>query len=373
MLKPNEILAVCERRYPAYLRSIVTREPFFPLQIAFGRPASGDDWQKLAREITVLDRDNPGYRIEWDEIRTRRWGLQRLPQRVWVDDEPAYLQLVRRKAEVATFREMLDATREKLPALVPWLADNAQWAIEHRDCWSGLLKVCTYFLGNPRPNRFARELPIAVDTKFIERYRGILRSLLDHLLPTEARTEDADFERRFGLRVDEPLIHLRLLDPLLRNRLQLCLEDLAAPVSQLVTLAWSELIVLIVENKKTYLTLPPRSNTVALFAFGAAAQLLNSLSWLENNRMLYWGDLDVHGFHILSRLRRTFPHVESLMMDRDTLERFETLCGPAKEGRYEEVQGLTAAEQEIYQTVKARNLLLEQEKIPHEYVLQKVR
>jgi hypothetical protein len=50
-----------------------------------------------------------------------------------------------------------------------------------------------------------------------------------------------------------------------------------------------------------------------------------------------------------------------------------TLCGPAKEGRYEEVQGSTAAEQEVYLTVKARNLLLEQEKIPHEYVLQKTR
>jgi len=199
--------------------------------------------------------------------------------------------------------------------------------------------VCTYFLANPRPNRFARELPIAVDTKIIERYRSILRSLLDYLLPADARTEDTDFERRFGLRVDEPLIHLRLLDPLLRDRLQLCIESLAVPVSQLATLAWSELIVLIVENKKTFLTLPPHSNTVALFAFGSAAELLTSLSWLQNSRILYWGDLDVHGFHILSRLRRTFPHVESLMMDRDTFERFETLCGPAKEGRYEEVQG----------------------------------
>jgi len=206
-----------------------------------------------------------------------------------------------------------------------------------------------------------------------QRKGGFHVRCLDHLLPADARTEDTEFERRFGLRVDEPLIHLRLLDPLLQDRLKLCIENLATPVSQLVTFAWSELIVLIVENKKTFLTLPPRSNAVALFAFGAAAELLTSLIWLKNNRILYWGDLDVHGFHILSRLRRTFPHVESLMMDRDTLERFETLCGPAKEGRYEEVQGLTAAEQEVYQTVKARNLLLEQEKIPHEYVLQKVR
>lgn len=35
--------------------------------------------------------------------------------------------------------------------------------------------------------------------------------------------------------------------------------------------------------------------------------------------MHYWGDIDTHGFAILSRLRTHLPHTRSLLMDRDTL------------------------------------------------------
>jgi hypothetical protein len=34
---------------------------------------------------------------------------------------------------------------------------------------------------------------------------------------------------------------------------------------------------------------------------------------------VYWGDIDTHGFAILSRLRGRFPHVRSMLMDRETL------------------------------------------------------
>src|SRR5688572_24896499 len=142
MLRPDEILAVCERRYPAFLGSIVTGEPFFPLQIPFGRPSPSDDWPKLAREITALDKANVGYRIEWEEVRTRRWGVQRMPQRVWVDDEDIYLRMLRRKSEVGDFRRILEASRADQPELIPWLGENARWAIEHQEAWPGLLKVC---------------------------------------------------------------------------------------------------------------------------------------------------------------------------------------------------------------------------------------
>jgi hypothetical protein len=87
--------------------------------------------------------------------------------------------------------------------------------------------------------------------------------------------------------------------------------------------------------------------------------------------MLPWCS-NTHGFHILSRLRRAFPNVRSAMMDQETLERFTALCGAAKEVRYEEVSGLTAEEQVVYQFVRDGNLLLEQEKLPHEYVLQTI-
>jgi len=40
---------------------------------------------------------------------------------------------------------------------------------------------------------------------------------------------------------------------------------------------------------------------------------------LEKKDIVYWGDIDTHGFAILSRLRNHFPKVISILMDRQTL------------------------------------------------------
>src|SRR6266702_4126563 len=82
MLSPDDIQRLCERRYPGFLRSIVTGEEFFPLRVAFGRPSGSDEWARLQAEISALAGATMGYRIDWEEINTRRWGRQRLPARV---------------------------------------------------------------------------------------------------------------------------------------------------------------------------------------------------------------------------------------------------------------------------------------------------
>jgi hypothetical protein len=43
------------------------------------------------------------------------------------------------------------------------------------------------------------------------------------------------------------------------------------------------------------------------------------LRWLNELDAIYWGDIDTHGFAILSRLRGMFPGVRSMLMDRVTL------------------------------------------------------
>ncbi len=373
MLNPDDIRSLCQRKYPAFLRSIVVGGQFFPLKIPFGRPSPTEAWSKLSAEITALVQADLGYTIDWAEVNTLRWGRQQLPQRVWFKEEAPFLRMLRRESEVAVFRQQLSRTREALPGLADWMAANAVRMIENAQAWPGILKVCEYFIANPRPNRYARELPIAVDTKFIERHYAILRSLLDHLLPETARTESNEFEKRFGLKCEEPLIRLRLLDPTLKQRLGLCVDDISAPVSQLAALPWSGLTVIIIENAKTFLTLPHLENTIGVFARGAAAELLSTLTWCTHCRLFYWGDIDIHGLHILARLRRTFPQVESVMMDDGTLTYFRSECGRAKTGTYEDRTLLTSAERRAYELAQADNLLLEQEKIPYDFACQQLR
>jgi hypothetical protein len=47
--------------------------------------------------------------------------------------------------------------------------------------------------------------------------------------------------------------------------------------------------------------------------------VLEPLGWLAGLDLVYWGDIDTHGFTILDRLRRLFPHARSMLMDRGTL------------------------------------------------------
>jgi hypothetical protein len=367
MLSPEEIRGVCERKYAAYLRSLVTGEAFFPLPIPFGRPKPSHPWSVLDSQITALAESTLGYRIEWEETNSRRWGRQRFPHRVWFDDESSFLKALRKQTEVDTFRRLLAHTREACPELDPWLPAHVMLLIDHTDEWPRLLLVCRYFMTHPRPGRYARELPIAVDTKFIERHPRILRSLLDFLLPPEARLDTAHFESRFGLRFEEPRVHLRVLDPELQQRIGLPVDDLAIPVSQLARLAQPLIAVVIVENKKTFLTLPALHNSLAILGGGGAAELLTANTWLAQCRLIYWGDIDVHGFHILARLRRAFPELKSAMMALSTLEQFRVECGDANPCPYEDTASLTEAEHAAYERVRTENLLLEQEKIPYEH------
>jgi hypothetical protein len=52
---------------------------------------------------------------------------------------------------------------------------------------------------------------------------------------------------------------------------------------------------------------------------GYAVPVLERLGWLTGLDVLYWGDIDTHGFAILNRLRRYLPQARSMLMDRATL------------------------------------------------------
>jgi hypothetical protein len=159
----------------------------------------------------------------------------------------------------------------------------------------------------------------------------------------------------------------------LRNELRLPADDISIPLSEARRIDWSGLWIVITENKMNFLTLPTLANTLGIWGGGNAAQLLTTVSWLNNCRVLYWGDMDVHGFHIVSRLRRAFPHMTTAMMGLRTLEDCSKVLRTSKAASYEETTFLTLEERQAYDWVKANQKLLEQEKIPHAYAVERLR
>lgn len=367
MLSPADIQAQALRQYAAVLRAIVVGDAVFPKEIRFGRPNPAAEWTTLQAEITALAQAKLGYEIEWEEINTRRWGRQRLPVRVWFQHEGDFLRMIGKSDEVSRFRSNLDLTRQQCPELEGWLASHVLRIVEHERVWPEVLQVSRYFVDHPRPGLYLRELPIAVGTKFIEDRRSLFRSLFDFLLPTETITLNSDhFETRYGLRYDEPLIRLRVLDRALQYSLGLPVTDVAIPLSQFQGLPWRDLVVVVAENKMNFLTLP-ECDAVGVWGGGDAAALLATAPWLKTCNILYWGDTDAHGFEILAHLRRTFPRVVSIMMDRTTLAEFTDFIVKARPSATDQTMGLTADELALHAHVRLRNLLLEQEKIPAAY------
>jgi hypothetical protein len=75
----------------------------------------------------------------------------------------------------------------------------------------------------------------------------------------------------------------------------------------------------VVENEITYLAFPLPDHAMVIWGGGYAVPVLEPLGWLRDLEVIYWGDIDTHGFAILDRLRGLFPHVRSMLMDRATL------------------------------------------------------
>jgi hypothetical protein len=100
---------------------------------------------------------------------------------------------------------------------------------------------------------------------------------------------------------------------------------------------------------------------------GYGVTSLAEATWLKTKRIIYWGDLDTHGFAMLSRLREIFPHVESMLMDNATLAANFNLCVTEAASVKEIPVGLTTTERATFNALLSANgvtLRLEQERIP---------
>lgn len=380
MITPQEIAKRAERRYREVLRAWLVGEDKFPIEFPVGRLSPNllerrqqiDALRDSSKEVT-----GNGYEIEWQTINKRDLGKQTSPKRIIIASLDDYLAFTHKHAEFYRFVADVQQIRQQFPSLESWIHQNPQDVIANHSQWKDLLLVCNYFCQQPRPNVYIRELPISVHTKFIEQNERILRDLLDMLLPPEwVNTDETTFTKRFGLKEKSSLVRLRLLDKQFARQYALYIDDMLLPVDQCAHLLADHLRpqhIIIVENLINFLTLPPLPDTVGLFGGGFAVHLLRNVSWLSQANVIYWGDIDAHGFEILSDLRGLFPNVQSVMMDQATLDDNAEYILSGNETRADRYDGLTEAENQLALHTISHNLRLEQEHIPHAYAVTRLR
>ena len=377
MITPDDIRQKVTRLYLPFLRTWLQEECFFPLDLPVGKlPTDYLALRKAARDLQVQSKEQSGfgYTLEYRIQQKRASGMQTLPVRVVIETQQDFLRLSEKEAEFGQFQQDVALIRARVPQLEAWMRRYPQRVIEQHEIWPDLLTVCRYFLEHSRSQMYMRELPIGVHTKFIEQHRGIVRELLEQILPGEAMTPTAvTFEQRFGLREKEPLVRVRLLDEQLHKCYNLPITELSVPASQFAAL---DLLrgqrCIITENEMTFLTLPPQRDTFALFGGGFMVHELDRVSWLVECPIFYWGDLDAQGFQILSRLRAVFSHVTSVMMDQETLSAFADFCIESTSCRVRQLPHLTPEEHDLFLHLAESSLRLEQERISHTYALRRL-
>ena len=375
MITPTEIRKKAENKYLTFLRSVLERQAFNPIVIV-GNKKPNDDTAQFEKELTELiahskEKKGYGYSIEYQKVKTRKHGEQDIPVSISFLTEQDYLKYIGKEQGTVGFRKDVERILSAFPELVEWVCRFPNKVLDNHVLWGDLLKVCTYFRSNPKPQMFIRELPIQVDTKFIERNKGIIKELLDIIIAKSVNPDETRFETHFNLRYDEPVVRFRVLDKAMSQMLFSGIDDLSVPINQFQEVEIPVEVVYIVENKMNMLTFPPIHKSIVVWGHGFGVDLLKDVMWLRSKKILYWGDLDVHGFQILSELRSHFSQVESFLMDRETFNRFYE-DGIGAETNVEKVLLLTPEEKEMFDFLRGGNYRLEQEKIPFEYASSKI-
>jgi hypothetical protein len=367
----DDLIADLRRQWDrgAILAEMVGAPSIFPYRFRLTRPKPAD----------LLERYED-VRVVTTAQGTRSVGRNQVPSEVWVDSLEDAALLLHETIALPAFRDVVDETTARLPALLEWLSAHCIEALAVAPDWPRILDVVLWLQANPRPDIYVRQVNIlGVHTKFIEQNRKLLSSILDTLLPVDAidseHSPSVAFDRRYGFRVSPSMVRIRSLDPSL-----IVLPGADDRVVSLTVQDFSNLIgvhrVFVTENYVNFLAFPPVAGAIVVFGEGYDVGKIAKAPWIASVPFRYWGDIDTHGFAILDHLRSLLPHVTSLLMDHATLHAHEAQWGFEHEQVRRDLNNLTRSERALYDDLRDNriraNLRLEQELTPYALIQEAV-
>ncbi len=320
---------------------------------------------------------HPGVTLRDDMVRTK-FGDQPVYTHLDIPDAQALASL---NADTAAHwlraRDRWDHLSRHRPgqAVLPWLARIVD--LDGYD-FTTLFAAIAWFRANPRSGLTVRSVPVpGMHTKWLARHRGMVIACLgtpydpgESAEPTED-PDPADIPKHdldaLGLRPLPREISIVIADPVLRT-VTGGLRQITVPVNELAGLQIHPNTVLIVENKEPAVTWGDTAGLVVIHSLGNHLDVLGRLPWIRHDRCWYWGDLDRHGFTLLSRARTMIPQLESLLMMPGDIETYRPLGVKEKLDRYDQPDStLTPAEADALaalQLTGGEYLRTEQERIP---------
>lgn len=374
LLSPDAARDFLVRRFNNQHQVWLTGEGTWPLHISLGTPT-----EKFATEDSAVVRAWVSSWASWKNVgeisrEVRKWarmGTQELPVALTVLNADDVAGIVgeaprwsRAKQRYAQMTGMWPQLREggSLAARFNVLADYSEVD------FSRLVALLDWLVQNPASHIYLRQLPVeGLDTKWAEQRIGVITGLLKDIKQDKG---DGNFHEICGLLRPQHRVRIRLLCPELR-KLVGGLHDFEAPIEDIAALNICPTAAVIVENLDTGMALPDIAGTVGIIKLGNAVSALASVPWLQGINVVYWGDIDTHGFAILDRARKALPLLRSVLMDEDTALRYKNLWGtePTQTSNFA-LEYLEEHEHALYTGLKSNawgtKVRLEQERLPWE-------
>lgn len=394
----------------ALLRELLEPSGTYPRRRALKRPTAAallSDYGAAQQWAAELFGGVGAYSLETAEVGRRTVGSNRIPAAAvfaTVEDEIGFIGKTR---EAARFRELAAGLGELDPLLLNWAARRPLKLLELGSDALTAARVALWLRDNPTPGIYVRQLGLAgVHTKFIERNRQVIDQLLAAFrsnsgvcgmdVAAEASTDVAEadvagsdaaledgvgrtpaarFARRHGFLHPPELVRFRILDPEIPAIGGA--RDITVTAEAFSSLGLPAHTVIATENQVNFLALPDRPGTLALYGAGYGFSSLRDAAWLRGCDVLYWGDIDTHGFRILDQLRAVHPHVESVLMDEETLLGHRDAWGTEPSPSSAVLTRLSAEEAALYEALGNDTygpaVRLEQELIRWDWALERLR
>ena len=383
----DDLVGVLRRRWEAgrYLRDRAQGHPWTPVDLPVRGPSARDlldrfseavAWSRRFERDSGMHTREPRFHVDYRSVGGRHVGTNALPARVRLETFEQLCAVLGTAGQVRALDDLMAVTDATFSDLVPWVAAHPLRALEHRDVWPEVLAVVAWISSHDPGRLYLRQLDVeGVDTKFVDRHRRLLDDLLVTVLPADRidlRFTASDFARRFGFRQKPGYTRLRLLEH--EPAVPAGVSELTLRTEELATVDLVARTIFVVENEISYLAFPPVPGALVVFGSGFALGGLSEVPWLGSREIVYWGDLDTHGFDILHRLRGMFPSVRSMLMDEATLlaHRRQWVREPSPTAR--SLPDLSPAEQDLYQALVEDRfgpaVRLEQERVRFSFVRQ---
>ncbi len=362
------------------LREFIVVTDLFPLKINLKTPTNEElslkysEVLKWIKELKEHEKSEVGYGydIVEKEVNYRNIGRNSLPNHVIIETLDDAIRLLREGTAVKVFCRNSKILLDQWVCLKDWVLKYPHKVVDKigNDC-DKIISVLKWFEENPEHYIYLREIGIkGIDTKFIEKNKSILEELLLLILPEEQiNLESRTFEEKFNLRQKPVPIRFRVLDS---NIVQSSFSDMSVPVQEF--LKWNPNFenVFVTENEINFLSFPSVKNSCVIFGKGYGVDIFKNVEWLKDKNVYYWGDIDTHGFNILSIARGFLPNLKSFLMTEDVLIEHNEFWVKEDKQYLAKIENLTIEEHQVVTRLQddfyGVDVRLEQERIDFKYV-----